>query len=132
MTAIIAIALLLGCAGSSRDGAGVLNGIVLSDSTGTPVREATLWIVRTDREELIDSDDWLIWNGSHWLATGVDGRFAWPDVPSGWYMMRVRKDGYWHKTVRAHVPASAGSDIEILLKRRPELKSHDAADTAGG
>jgi hypothetical protein len=132
MTALVVTVLLLGCAGSRHDQAGVLSGIVLSDSTGAPISRATLWIVRTDREELVDNDDWVIWNGSHWLATGMDGRFTWPDVAPGWYMMRVRMDGYWHKTVRAFVPASASSDIEVRLKQKRSSRSTDAAATAGG
>jgi Carboxypeptidase regulatory-like domain len=54
--------------------------------------------------------------GTRWrLRTGEDGRFEFPEIPEGGYVVQVRRDGYKTRTISAAVPPSGAVEVVAAL-----------------
>ena len=108
------VLLASGCAGSRTSRVGTVEGNVVEDPTGTPLRFARVRMISS--EALVGGR--LNWDGAReTLALGTSARFAWRDIIPASYFVQARDVGYEPSEVTVQVVAGESVHVTFRLRR---------------
>ena len=108
-----------GCAGSRVSRVGAVDGNVVEESTGTPLRFAHVRISRSESGAFTPQDNRLEWEDAHeTLTLGTSARFAWHDIIPGIYFLRAT-NMYYEPSSVVRIKVIAGETVHVTLRLRP-------------
>ena len=84
-----------------------LHGRVVDDVLDQPLARAVVWL----------AGDTVL----RTTTTGVDGTFAFPDLPAGSYVLEVRREAYDSASISIVVPSGREVVVDVQLARRPDV-----------
>ena len=117
---LLALTLVIGCAGSKEARTGSVAGAVFDDATGAPLRDAVVRLIRSDQDVEVPEGHRWNWHGAQVIPTGDDAKFMCEGLSPGFYLARPSYPGYrWNETRRIEVRPGNTTSVVFRMQRDP-------------